>query len=292
MTAREVWQGTSPLLKLGFAFMVSGVLMMGSAYAVRAMVLRMVGVDGAGFYQAAWTLGGLYVGFILQAMGADFYPRLTAIASDNGECNRLVNEQAQVSLLLAGPGVLTTLAFAPIAVRMFYSADFHAAVGLLQWFCLGMTLRVITWPMGFILLAKGRANLMIGTQLAWAIVNVGLSWFCVSRVELNGAGVAFFGSYIFHGLMLYPIVRQLSGFRWSAANVRTGAIFLALIAGVFGGSCILPIPWSVIIGAGGIVVSCAYSVRVLLNLLPAEQIPLPVRRVLALMGVAGWSARA
>ena len=31
---------------------------------------------------AAWTLGGLYVGIILQAMGADFYPRLVGVATE------------------------------------------------------------------------------------------------------------------------------------------------------------------------------------------------------------------
>ncbi len=76
-----VRQETSSLLKLGFAFMSSGFLMMGSAYAVRAIVLQGEGLEAAGFYQAAWTLGGLYVGMILQAMGADFYPRLTAAAT-------------------------------------------------------------------------------------------------------------------------------------------------------------------------------------------------------------------
>ena len=88
-------------------------------------------------------------------MGADFYPRLTGVAKDNNECNRMVNEQAQISLLLAGPGVLATLTFACIVISLFYSAKFEPAVGLLRWFCLGLTLRVITWPMGFIILAKG-----------------------------------------------------------------------------------------------------------------------------------------
>ncbi len=59
--------------------MASGFLMMGAAYAVRIIITRKVGLDAAGFYQSAWTLGGLYVGFILQAMGADFYPRLTGV---------------------------------------------------------------------------------------------------------------------------------------------------------------------------------------------------------------------
>ena len=93
---------------------------MGVAYLVRIIVLRRFGEDAAGFYQAAWTLGGLYVGFILQAMGADFYPRLTVVANNPCECNRLVNEQAEVGLLIAGPGVLGTLTFASLVIQVFY----------------------------------------------------------------------------------------------------------------------------------------------------------------------------
>ena len=83
-----------------------------------------------------------------------------------------------------------------------------------------MTLRVITWPMGFIIMAKGKSNLIIWTELAWTVVNVGLSWVCLRYFGLNGTGIAFFGSYVFHGLMIYPVVRWLSGFRWSLANTR------------------------------------------------------------------------
>ena len=96
----------------------------------------------------------MYVGFILQAMGTDFYPRLVRAANNNPQCNRLVNEQAHVSLLLAGPGVIATLTFAPLVIALFYTAKFAEAVEILRWICLGIALRVITWPMGFIIVAK------------------------------------------------------------------------------------------------------------------------------------------
>ena len=70
----EVRQEVGALLKLGSAFMASGLMTMGVAYLVRIIIARKIGFDATGLYQSAWTLGGLYVGFILQAMGADFYP--------------------------------------------------------------------------------------------------------------------------------------------------------------------------------------------------------------------------
>ena len=286
MTASQIGQEAASLLKLGFAFMASGFLMMGAAYAVRIIVLRNVGLEAAGLYQTAWTLGGLYVGLILQAMGADFYPRLVAVAKDNPQCNRLVNEQAQVSLLLAGPGVIATLTFAPIVIALFYSAEFDAAADILRWICLGMTIRVITWPMGFIIVARGEQTLFFATELAWTVVSVGLAWIGVKSFSLNGAGIAFFGSYVFHGFMIYPIVRRLSGFRWSAANRKTGLLFLSSIAVVFCGFHVLPPLFATGVGILAMILSGVYSIRVLLNLVSLARIPRPMQRLLMLFGFA------
>ncbi|MDC7744551.1 O-antigen translocase, partial [Rhizobium binxianense] len=233
MSARQFSREVSALLRLGFVFMASGLLTFGAAYAIRIIVLKEGGVMAAGLYQAAWGLGGLYAGFILQAMGTDFYPRLTAMIDNNVECNRLVNEQAEVSMLLAGPGLLGTLTLAPLMMSLFYSAEFHGAVELLRWICLGMMLRIISWPMGFIVVAKNTQAIFFWTEVAAAVVHVGLAWLFVSLLGTQGAGMAFFGLYVWHGILIYVIVRKLTGFRWSAGNRRHALLFLPASGLVF-----------------------------------------------------------
>lgn len=284
MTISRVWPEAAALLKLGVAFMSSGLMTMGVAYVVRIIVLHKIGLEATGFYQSAWTLGGLYVGFILQAMGADFYPRLTASAKDNLACNRMVNEQTRIGLLLAAPGVIATLTFAPVIIALFYSTKFGAAVGILRWICLGTTLQVITWPMGYIILAKGRQDLFFWSELAWTVVSLGLAWSCVTTFGANGAGIAFFGSYVFHGFLIYPIVSRLSGFRWSKENKQTGLLFLSSIAVVFCGSYVLPLILATSVGTLAVLLSSAYSIRVLLKLTPWDEIPRSMRRLLVGFG--------
>jgi antigen flippase len=286
ITVLQIGREAVELLKLGSVFAATGFMTTGVAYAVRIMLLRDVGFEATGYYQSAWTLGGLYVGFILQAMAADFYPRLTASAHNNPVCNRLVNEQTQVGFLLAGPGVLATLTFTPIVIGLFYSAKFLAAVGVLRWICLGTTLQVITWPMGFIIVAKGKQVLFFAIELSWALASLGLAWVCVRSLGLNGAGIAFFGSYIFLGLLLYPIVNWLSGFRWSTANKRMGSFFLSLIAAVFCGFYVLPFLWAACLGTLATLLSGVYSIRVLVTLISWDQIPSPIRRLLLGFGYA------
>lgn len=277
----DVRQEAGALLRLGSAFMASGLMTLGVAYAVRILILRNAGFEATGLYQAAWTLGGLYVSFILQAMGADFYPRLTASIHNHEEANRLVNEQTLIGLLLAGPGVLATLTVAPVVITLFYSAKFSGAVVILRWICLGAALQVITWPMGFIIVAKGNQGLFFIAELAWTIVAVALAWVCLRWFGVPGAGVAFFGSYVFHLFLIYPIVHRLSNFRWSSDNKHNGALFLTLMVTVFILFYVAPLIISATVSALIAICSAIYSLRVLVNLVPVHHLPGTIRKLLA-----------
>lgn len=284
ITTSEIVEEASALLKLGSVFMVGALLLSGVAYLIRLLIIRKSGLEAAGLYQSAWTLGGLYIGLIVQAMGADFYPRLSAAAADNKVCNRLVNEQVRVGMLLACPGVIATLCIAPIVTTAFYSSKFHAAIEVLRWICIGTTLQVVTWPMGFILVAKGRRQIFFWCELSCAAVYALLSWLFIYRYGLDGAGIAFLVYGIFHGILHYPIVRYVSGFRWSISNVREGAAFALLIGVVDWALHVLPTILGATLGIVVAVLSGIYSIRTLTSL-TSIPIPKPLRKIMISLGV-------
>jgi antigen flippase len=291
LTLRQVAGETSALLKLGVVLMASGLMTMGVTYLVRVIVLRKIGLDAAGLYQSAWQLGGFYIGFVLQAMGADFYPRLTAVANNNLECNRLVNEQSEVGLLLAGPGVLATLTFAPLIIHLFYSAKFEPAVEVLRWICLGMMLRVASWPMGFILLAKGEGKIFFWTELFSNLLFVGLAWIGVLAYGLNGVGLAFFCLYLAYWLGIYAVARRVSGFRWSAANRHLGLLFAPVVIAVFVGWYFLPRPAEMVFGSALTLLTGIYSLKILCTLIPLTKFPPSVQKLFRLFRLAPTKAR-
>jgi O-antigen/teichoic acid export membrane protein len=286
LTMSEWGDEAGALLKLGLAFSASGILTMGAAYAIRLIVLRKVSFEAAGLYQSAWALGGLYAGFILQSMAADFYPRLTAVAKDNAECNRLVNEQAEISFLLAAPGVMATMTFAPLVIALFYTTEFAAAVEPLRWICFGMALRIISWPMGFIIVAKGLQSIFFWAEVAATVVHVGLAFVLVDYFGLTGAAMAFFGLYIWNGILMYMIVRRLSGFRWSAANRRIGLWLLPAVGAVFGGFHWLPFWLATTLGTLAAFGAGIYSIRILARLITMDRVPRSIRQLLVWLRIA------
>ena len=286
MRLADISGEVSALLKLGFVFMASALMASGAAYLVRIIVLRGWARRRPGSIKPRGRWAGCMWAFILQAMGADFFPRLTAVANDDRECNRLVNEQAEVSLLLAGPGVLGTLSFAPLVIQLFYSTKFGPAVELLRWICLGMMLRVVSWPLGYILLAKGARLPFFWSELASSVVQVGLVWVCMLGYGLRGTGIAFFGGYVFYLGLIYAIVRWLSRFRWSVANKRLGLLYLALVAALFVGWYLVPLWMAVGSGALMTLLAGVHSLKRLCHLVSLERLPEPVRRMLVLFRFA------
>lgn len=282
MAYNQVSGEAAALLKLGIVLMACSLLPLAVAYAIRIIVQHKLGLDAAGFYQAAWALSILYVNFILQAMGMDFYPRLTAASKDNMQCNRMMNEQTEVGLLLAGPGLLGTLTVAPLVIHLFYSAKFGPAVELLRWNCLGMIVQVATWPIATLQLAKGRGNLFFWTQFAGSALYVLLTWIGVKFWGLNGAAIAFCGMIAVQYLISYWVARRLSGFSYTIVNRKLGLLFVALLAAVFLSWYALPFVVATALGVAITMVTGIYSLRLLCALIPVERMPRPARKIIEL----------
>ena len=261
VTWRETRGESRRLISLGLAFMWSGLLTAGVAMTAQSLIFRTLGSDANGIYQAAWGLSGIFAGFILNAMGADFYPRLTAVAHDNDHVNRLVNEQTEIGLLLALPGLLGTLVFAPWIIRIFYTARFDQAADLLPLFVLGIFGRVISWPLGFIQLAKGASRWFAATETAVNALHIVLIWLGLRWFGLPGVALAFAILYASHTLGTRWVATRLSHFRWSFSAKRLLTIGTLLVAATFGMMKLAPELPAVVIGALVSIGSGCYCLR-------------------------------
>jgi PST family polysaccharide transporter len=194
------------------------------------------------------------------------------VAGDHCTVNRLVNEQTEISLLLAVPGILATLTFAPWVIRTFYSGSFEPAVVVLQWQVLGVLGRVLSWPMGYILLAKGERKLFIISETFAHTLHIGLVWMLISRFGVASAGMAFAGLYVAYTAAVFIISHRLTGFRWSGANLRFLSWMLPVVLVVFAGMQGLPALWSFPLGLLASLLLGWVCLKGLVRRMPAHQL--------------------
>lgn len=250
-----------PLLGLGVAMMWSGVLTLLLDLYTRTLVSRTLGIDAAGIYQAAWALSGLFAGFVLGAMGTDFYPRLTAMIHDREAAAQAVNEQTEIGILLALPGLLVTLAFAKWVVWALYSTKFATAADVLAWMVLGVFGRVLSWPMGFILLAKGASRWFMATELTFLAIQAGLVAWLLPRHGVVGAAYAFVLCYALYTAGMAWVGHRLIGFRWSASVQRMMWVSTGLMGVALAANRVLPDPPAIVMGGIVALVGAAWSLR-------------------------------
>jgi len=233
LTRHEFGREMRMLLNVGVAVVVTGFVGAAVNYLARLLVDRNLGLQAVGLYQAALTLSTTYVGLVLSAMGTDFYPRLAGVIHDRGVCNRVINEQTEMGVLIALPGVLTTLVLAPWILRLVYSAAFVDATDVIRWQILADAWKVVCWPLGYIALAKGRGGLFIAFEGSFAAIQVVLYYFCIRWWHFQGAGIAVFLECVLYTPCVLLLARSLTGFSWTRHCQGTLAWVVGMTTVVF-----------------------------------------------------------
>lgn len=217
------------LLQLGFAFMVAGLAVTLGQLAVRTLVQNRLGSTDLGLFQAAWNISMTYIGFVLSAMGADYYPRLTGVIKDQAATIRLVNEQTEIALLLAGPILLAMLTLAPWVLTLLYSSDFVPAVQILRWQILGDILKVISWPLGFVVLAAGASKTFLLFESIVMFVFYTFTWLAIDNIGIQATGIGFFIMYLIYLPVVYLWAKYKIGFNWHK-NILIDICYLIFFA--------------------------------------------------------------
>lgn len=244
----ETFHNAKALLGLGAAFMWSALLLSCVDLFIRWLILRELSLVAVGIYQSAWAISGLFASFILGAMGADFYPRLTQVQDDHEEVVRLVNEQTEIGVLLALPGLLATLSFAPWIMQLLYSSAFSEAADILPWLVLGVMGRVFMWPLGYIFLAKGAKFHFGFVETITKIPRLVLVYLLIEPFGLKGVSIAFPLNYLVSFSLIYVLVRRMVSFRYSSACRRILLISTALIVATFVSVACMPRFWATVSG--------------------------------------------
>lgn len=233
-----------------------------TALLARWLVSRELGLGSVGLFQAAWSVAGLYLGFVMNAMAADYYPRLSEVWDKNTRVVQLVNEQAYAALLMTGPVILAMFVAAPIAMRVLYSAEFSASADILRWQLLGDFFRVPAWTMSFVLLAQRRGLAYFLTQMAWNVVYLAAILVGLRSIGVLATGVAALVSFAVSFFLIYPMLRVGIGFRWTRANLRLMAINCTAAVLVVAAQGRFPFYWAVqLLVTGALFVFCARMMR-------------------------------
>lgn len=224
------------MLKAGVVLMSSTLINSACIYLLNIFV-RMYGeLTDVGLYNAANSLTGQYAGVVFTAMMLDYFPRLAAASGDSRKMVTIVNRQLEIVALIAAPMLTLLIACTPIVVKLLLSAQFESCTPLLRWMALGVLIKAISYPLGYITFAKNNRTtffLLEGIVANFLFIATSIGGYLLWG--LNGLGYAMVVENAVCVVIYIIVNRQLYSYRTTAAALRrsgAGIAFAMLTLGI------------------------------------------------------------
>lgn len=155
VTKDDILTEGNGMLKLGIIMMLSVFLGAFATFIVNSFISNNGGLNDVGLYQAGMSLTNQYIGLIFSAMAMDYLPRLSAVCNDKHKLDIMVNQQAEVVLLIISPLLLILIITAPLIVKVLLSAEFLPIISFVRIVAVGMMFKAAVYSVGYISFAKG-----------------------------------------------------------------------------------------------------------------------------------------
>ena len=249
------------MLTMGFLLRFSSLITLGVAYLVRIYISRSGGIEQVGLYNSGFAIITSYVGLIFTAMATDYYPRLSAVSTNNQELKKAINQQGEIAVLIISPIISIFLVYINFIVVILYSSRFTGVNGMIHWAALGMIFKAAAWSVGFILLAKSESKVYFWNELINNAYMLVFNLLGYKYGGLNGVGLSFFVGYFIYFFQVFFLAKSKYEFGFYKEFVIIMVTQLALNMCCFLSVLFLHHPYNYLAGTFFIALSLAFSVK-------------------------------
>ncbi len=230
------WREHSPMVKklvaIGLVLMSSDMIGSFTTYLAQIFIRHFSDLSVVGLYTSATMMTTQYSSVVFTAMAMDYLPRLSQVAGDNSEVNKVVNRQSEIVALIIAPVVCLFILLAPIVIRVLLSDEFMPALELLRWMALGVTFRALMYPLGYITFAKDNRKLFFWMEGVFCnFLTLGLSCVFFYFFGLVGLGYAMVVDGALCLGLYYVVNRKLYGYRFDDKALRMMVMAIIFTAG-------------------------------------------------------------
>lgn len=191
----QTWKDTYRIgkgtVQLGIAMSIGSISVLLVQFIIKAFIVRQGGVADVGLYQAGWAINASYLGMVFTAIAKDYFPRLSSIHEDNEKMGIMVNEQAEIAILVLAPLISCLVLFIEPVVKLLYSSEFISIAPMTVWLLIGSLIKAGSWGISYVFLAKGNSKLYLFNELGIKLITVPSYLLGYHYFGLSGIGYAY-----------------------------------------------------------------------------------------------------
>ncbi len=168
---------------------------------VREYIGKKLGWDSAGFWQGIFFISNTYLMVVTTALGVYYLPKLSSI-KDKIELKKEIINGYKIIMPIVILMALVIYFIKTFIVHLLFSEKFLPMVALFKWQLIGDVMKIGSWLLGYMFIAKAKVNIFITKEITISIVFVLFSILFINIYGLIGVTYAFTASYILNFSLL------------------------------------------------------------------------------------------
>ena len=200
-----------PVLSFTSMSAVAAIVFPSVLITIRTLLIEHSGVELASYWEGYSRLSLFMSGLAISSISLYYLPKLVE-ANTGQEMFKVVLWGVKFLFALALPAMLLIYLFGSDIILLLYTMNFLEAISLLKWELLGTFLKLLSFTVSFIMVAKKLTRVFVLSELISGLVFFGLSVFLVEIYGVVGASIAYAGTYLMY--LLWVVIYFGKRFRF------------------------------------------------------------------------------
>ena len=174
---------------------------------IRNYIGENLGWDSAGYWQGIWYISTMYLMIITTSLSIYYLPKLSEI-QDNSELKKEIYSGYKIIMPIVIVMSVAIFLLKEYIILIAFSDKFMPMMELFAWQLIGDVIKIASWLLGFITLAKAMTKIFIYTEIGFSVLFVILSIYFINTFGLIGITYAFSLNYFLYLIMMIIIFRK------------------------------------------------------------------------------------
>ena len=200
-----------PVLSFTLMSAVAAMVFPSVLIVIRSLLVEHSGVEIASYWVGDSRLSLFISGLEISSIYLYYLPKLVE-ANTGQEMLRVVFWGVKFLFVVAFPAMLLIFWFGNDIIPLLYASSFLETKYLLKWELLGTFLKLLSFTVSFIMIAKKLTTVFVLSELISGLLFLGLSMLFIDLYAVVGASIAFAGTYFLY--LLWAVIYFGKRFRF------------------------------------------------------------------------------
>lgn len=187
---------------------VTAILFPVSQYVTRLYMGETFGLDAAGIWEATNRFSAIYLLIFISPLTVYYLPRFSEIKN-----NLELRSEILLGYAIIIPASLIVAAFVffnrEFIIRLLFNESYMEMTNHLPWQAVGDVLKIGSWLLGFLLIARGMQKIYIMTEIIFSVLSVVLVIAVTQIAGSVGAQIAYTLNYAIYWVFLFFVFRPV-----------------------------------------------------------------------------------